>query len=736
MDLTQEEIIWIDSQLDEILDTCQRCKDEQDKELIKKAFDLAKTAHSKMRRKSGEPYITHPIGVAKIVAAEIGLGAKSVVCALLHDIVEDTDYTLQDIEKLFGPTIKNIIDGLTKISNVLDKDASLQVENFRKMLLTLSEDVRVIFIKLADRLHNMRTLDAMPEYKQIKISGETTYLYAPLAHRLGLYSIKTELEDLALKYEHPLIYNEISNKFKESEEEREKYIHQIIQPLIKELKEYNIDCNITGRPKSIYSIWNKMQQKNVPFEEIYDLFAIRIIFKPKRGLKEKQQAYNIFSIITNIYVYHGDRIRDWITTPKANGYEALHVTVMGPLGKWIEIQIRSERMDEVAEKGYAAHWKYKENSKNGSSSLDNWLQTIREQLFDKSEDALDFLDEFKLNLFSAEIYLFTPKGHLKRLPKGATVIDFAYEIHTEIGDKAIAAKVNHNLQPLSYQLESGDQVEILTSEKQSPKREWIDFAITSKAKSKIKSALKEERLYSVNKGQQIFISKVKELGLTINHKKLKELREQYHATNKEEFYRKIGLGIIQLDDLEKQLNKKDANILKKYWTLEFIRKPKSLDNKKINTRETFLIQNTSNKNNYTLATCCNPIPGDEVVGFININNSVIIHKKNCNILTKLAAKQGNRIVSVKWSLEKKLSFIAQIKIEGFDKPGLLFNITKVFYQEGNINMKSINFQSNDGIFSGIIELFIHDTMDLDNLSKKIIRVKGIKSVIRIEEEKE
>jgi GTP diphosphokinase / guanosine-3',5'-bis(diphosphate) 3'-diphosphatase len=733
MSLTKEEKIWIEEQLDVILGACQRCKDEEDKDLIRKAFHLANKAHSKMRRKSGEPYFTHPIAVAIIVAEEIGLGPKAVASALLHDVVEDTDYTLEDIERLFGSTIANIVNGLTKISHVLDKDASLQVENFRKMLLTLSEDVRVIFVKLADRLHNMRTLDSMPEFKQIKITGETTYLYAPLAHRLGLYTIKTELEDLALKYEHPIIYREISRKITESADEREEYIKKIIEPLQNKLDSNGIECTITGRPKSIYSIWNKMQQKNVPFEEIYDLFAIRIIFKSDNYELEKQQAYKIFAIITSIYVHHGERIRDWITTPKANGYEALHVTVMGPYGKWIEIQIRSERMDDIAERGYAAHWKYKDSSGDDTSNLDTWLQTIREQINDSSIDALDFLDEFKMNLFSAEVYLFTPKGQLIRLPKGATVIDFAYEIHTEVGDRAIAAKVNYKLVALSHVLETGDQVEIITSDKHSPKQEWLNFATTSKAKSKIKSALKEERRYVVNKGQQLFIAKVKELGLTVNHKKLKDLREKYDCSTKEDFYRKIGLGLLQLDDLDLMLDKKDQSTFRKYWTLEFIKMPKMFGGKKINKNETFMIKNSPDKEEYTLAGCCNPIPGDEVIGYINSNNSIIIHRKNCNVLNIAAAKQGDRIITVKWNLKKKRSFVAHVAVEGFDKLGLVFNITKVIYQEANVNMKAINFQTHDGIFKGELQLFVHDTNDLDELLKKILRISGVKTVVRLED---
>lgn len=732
MSLTKDEKIWIESQFDELVKVAKRIKTEEDIALVRKAFDLANEAHSKMRRKSGEPYFSHPIAVAFIVAVEIGLGPKSIASALLHDVVEDTDYTLHDIERLFGTAIMGMIDGLTKISNVLDKDASLQVENFRKMLMTMSQDVRVIFIKLADRLHNMRTLDSMPEYKQVKICSETVFLYAPLAHRLGLYSIKTELEDLALKYEHPLIYREIERKFKETEEERGKYIEEIIDPLQKVLKKEGVDFTIKGRLKSIYSIWNKMQTKGVPFEEIYDLFAIRIVFDHPDDYPDKKaraQCYHIMSIITDIYPHHEQRIRDWVKNPKANGYEALHVTVMGPRGQWVEVQIRSRKMDDIAEKGLASHWKYKTNEQGATGSLDVLIETLKNSLSNNQLDSLSFLDDFKLNIFTTEIYVFTPKGEIKKLPKGSTVIDLAYEIHTEIGNKAIAAKVNHKLEPLSHILHSGDQVEILTSSKQAPKREWLNFAVSTKAKAKIKSSLKEERLHNIEKGQDIFINKVRSLKLNLNHKMFKELRQSYNAPNKEEFYRKIGSGSIQIDDIEKQLLKNPTNIFAKYWRLTRS-KPKNKKSKK--DKNTYVVDDINNQK-FTLATCCNPIPGDEVAGYLNPNNSVIIHKKTCSVLNNLAAKQGDKIISVKWSSYKLLSFLVKIKVEGVDKLGIVYNITKAISQEADVNMKSISIETNDGVFFGEITLFVHNAQDLEDLIRRIIRIKGVSKVTRIED---
>ncbi len=733
MSLTQEEKIWIEDQFTELIKVSKRAVTDEQVALIRKAFDLANEAHSKMRRKSGEPYFSHPIAVAMIVAQEIGLGPKSIASALLHDVVEDTDYTLTDIERLFGTTIADIIDGLTKISNVLDKDASLQVENFRKMLMTMSQDIRVIFIKLADRLHNMRTLDSMPEYKQVKICSETVFLYAPLAHRLGLYSIKTELEDLALKYEHPLIYREINKKFRDTREERDAYIEQIINPLRGILEKESIDFSMKGRLKSVYSIWHKMQTKSVPFEEIYDLFAIRIIFNHPDDYPDSRaraQCYHIMALITDVYPHHEQRIRDWVKNPKANGYEALHVTVMGPRGKWVEIQIRSRKMDDIAEKGLASHWKYKTNEQGTTGSLDVLIETLKDSLSNNQVDSLSFLDDFKLNIFTTEIYVFTPTGEIKKLPKSSTVIDLAYEIHSEVGNKAIAAKVNHKLQPLSHVLHSGDQVEILTSSKQAPKREWLNFAVSTKAKARVKSSLKEERLHYIEKGQEIFINKVRDIKLSLSHKTFKDLREKYNVSNKDEFYREIGTGKIQIDDIANQLMKEGAtNILARYWRLTRS-KPKT--KKGISNKESYVVDDLDNQK-FTLATCCNPIPGDEVAGFLNPNNSVIIHKKTCSILNGIAAKQGEKIISVKWSTYKLLSFVVKIRVEGVDKLGIVYNITKAISQEADVNMKSISIETDEGVFFGEIKLFVHNAQDLEDLIRIIIRIKGVNKVTRIEE---
>ena len=732
MGLTKEEEIWIEAQFDELIKVSKRLRSQDDIDLVRKAFDLANEAHSKMRRKSGEPYFTHPIAVAMIVASEIGLGVKSIVSALLHDVVEDTDYTLNDIETLFGPSIAGIVGGLTKIANILDKDASLQVENFRRMILTMSQDIRVIFIKLADRLHNMRTLDSMPEYKQIKIASETTYLYAPLAHRLGLYSIKTELEDLALKYEHPLIYWEISKKFTETEEERNKYIEQIKLPIQKVLEKENIKANIIGRTKSIYSIWNKMRTKNVPFEEIYDLFAIRIIFDHPDDYpdsKARAKCYHIMALVTNIYPHSEDRVRDWIAKPKANGYEALHVTVMGPNGDWIEVQIRSRKMNDIAEKGLASHWKYKANNKDALGNLDNLINTLQQTLENNVNDTLSFLDDVKMNIFTKEVYVFTPKGEIKKIPSGATVIDFAYEIHTEVGNKAIAAKVNHQLKPLSHVLKSGDQVEILTSDKQSPKREWLNFAITTKAKNRIKSSLKEDRRYHIDKGQEIFIKKVRELNLKLDHKRFKELRKTYNTPHKEDFYFKIGSGLIQIDDLEKQAAK-TFKTFASYWKLSI---PKFRTSQPKSKKNTLIIDDNADTKRITLAKCCNPIPGDEVAGFVNPNESIIIHKRICERLTNLAATQGDRIISVKWTSYKLQSFKAKIQIEGMDKLGMLNKITKVISLDSRVNIKTLSFNTDDEIFSGEIILYVHNLQDLEDIMKDLLKIDGVEKVTRLEE---
>jgi len=730
--LVQTEIDEMQKQFQDLLENCIYCNTDEDRELMTRAFNFALEAHKGMRRKSGEPYIMHPIAVAKIANQEIGLGITSIVSSLLHDTVEDTDYTLEDIERNFGSKIAAIIDGLTKISGVFDNKSSLQAENFRKMLLTLSNDVRVILIKLADRLHNMRTLDALPRHKQIKIAGETTYLFAPLAHRLGLYSIKTELEDLSLKYRYPRIFEEISAKIRDNEEKRINLINKFSLPIIEKLVNAGIQFNISGRPKSIYSIWNKMQQKNVGFEEIFDLLAIRIVFEPNHDIPEKTQCWNIYSMITDIYPPRPDRIRDWISTPKANGYEALHVTVMGPYGKWIEVQIRSKRMDEIAERGFAAHWKYKEPGAD-DKELDKWLKRIRELLENPNSDALEFLDDFKMNLFSTEIFVFTPKGHIKTLPSQSTTLDFAYEIHSEIGNKAIGAKVNHHLVGLNHVLQSGDQVEIITSENKKIERDRLNYVITVKAKSAIKAALKAETKNRIEVGKRILEDKLKELKLLPSSRVFKKLLPAYEAVSKDELYSKIGSGFITLDDLKKILRKNTKNKWIKYWDLT-IHWTKDKQAKKTDGEEPFVLREAidESEQTYTLATCCNPIPGDEVIGFINDYDTITVHQARCNEALKIVTSQGNRVVSVKWTKHKILAYLVRISINGYDRFGVYNNITNVISTELSVNIRTINLHSHDGIFEGNIDLYVHNTTDLNNLIMNLMKIKGVEGVHRIE----
>lgn len=722
----------IQRQFDDLLNNCVLCQNDEDRDLIRKAFALAQEAHKGMRRKSGEPYILHPISVAKIVNQEIGLGVKSIISALLHDVVEDTDYTLEDIENLFGPKIASIIDGLTKISGVFDNKSSLQAENFRKMLLTLSDDVRVILIKLADRLHNMRTLDSLPRHKQIKIAGETIYLFAPLAHRLGLYAIKTEMEDLSLKYRYPRIYSEIAEKLKDDEEKRLHLINKFSLPIIDKLEKNQIKFDISGRPKSIYSVWNKMQQKNVGFEEIYDLLAIRIIFDPVPEIPEKTQCWNIYSLVTDIYPPRPDRLRDWVSTPKANGYEALHTTVMGPYGKWIEVQIRSRRMDEIAERGFAAHWKYKEAGAS-ESELDKWIKKIRELLEAPDSDAMEFLDDFKLNLFASEIYVFTPKGQVKTVPKGSTALDFAYEIHSEIGNKAIGAKVNHHLVPLNHKLQSGDQVEVITSENQKVKRERLEYVQTAKAKSAIKSALKSETKNRIEKGKKILEEKLQELNLQPSSRVFKKLLPAFESTSKDEIYSKIGSGFVSVDDIPKILRKNTKNKLVKYWELSFGKSGKPKEEEPADKR-TFLATEQINEEErtYTLARCCNPIPGDEVIAYRDEFDEVVIHQARCDEAVRLSSSQGNRVIPVKWTTHKILSYLVRIHLTGYDRFGVYNNITTVISKELNVNIRTINLHGHDGVFEGNIDLYVHNTSDLNNLIMNLIKVKGVESVKRVD----
>ena len=725
----------------DLLSSCSKHVKVKDIKLIRKAFDLAKESHQGVKRRSGEPYIVHPIAVAKIVTAEIGLGAVSIACALLHDVVEDTEYTLEDIEHFFGEKIAAIIDGLTKISGVFDKHSSLQAENFRKMLLTLSDDVRVILIKLADRLHNMRTLDSMPPNKKLKIAGETIYLYAPLAHRLGLYAIKSELEDLSLKYRHPNVFDEISTKIKDNEKKRQQEINRFSLPIIENLEKSKINFDINGRPKSIFSIWNKMQTKNIPFEEVFDLMAIRIVFKSINQETEKAQCWQIYSLITDIYTPKPDRIRDWISSPKVNGYEALHTTVMGPNGKWVEIQIRSQRMDEIAERGFAAHWKYK-GAKSNESELDKWIKKIREMLENPSSDALEFLDEFKMNLFSAEIMVFTPKGDLKTLPKYSTALDFAYEIHSEIGNKAIGAKVNHKLVPLNHILRSGDQIEIITSNKQKIQKEWLDHVKTAKAKTSITDAIKAETKDRIRKGKSILENKLKELKVHPSGRVLRKVLPEFEVVTKDELYSKIGSGIIKLDNLKKILKKNTKNKIIRYWGLQFSKTSSSKTKKenltpkqKFNYKDPLIIRDESNEKSHTtqFAKCCNPIPGDEVIGYKNPDKDiVIIHKSKCPTAIKLMSSEGNYIVPAKWTSQKFLSSLAKLSLIGIDRIGIISDITDIISNELSVNIRKIFIETHDGIFEGEIELYVHNVNDLNNLIMNISKIKGVDSVKRNE----
>ena len=740
-----DEDTYIEELYNDLVSSFSKHVKVKDFALIRKAFDLAKESHRGVKRKSGEPYIVHPIAVAKIVTAEIGLGTTSITCALLHDVVEDTEYTLEDINHFFGEKIASIIDGLTKISGVFDKHSSLQAENFRKMLLTLSDDVRVILIKLADRLHNMRTLDSMPPNKQLKIAGETIYLYAPLAHRLGLYAIKTELEDLSLKYRHSNIFDEIANKIKDNEKKRQQEINRFSLPIIEKLENNNIEFDISGRPKSIFSIWNKMQGKNIPFEEVYDLMAIRIVFKFLNRETEKAQCWQIYSMITDIYTPKPDRIRDWISSPKVNGYEALHTTVMGPNGKWVEVQIRSKRMDEIAERGFAAHWKYK-GEKSDESELDRWIKKIREMLENPNSDALEFLDEFKMNLFSAEIMVFTPKGELKSLPKYSTSLDFAYEIHSEIGNKAIGAKVNHKLVPLNHILRSGDQVEIITSNKQKIQKEWLENVKTVKAKTYITDAIKAETKDRIQKGKSILESKLKILKVHPSGRVLRKILPEYEVFNKDELYSKIGSGIIKLDNLKKILKKNTKNKIIRYWDLQ-ISKTSSLSKtkkdsetpklkQKFNYKDPLIINDSSDKENFNIqiAKCCNPIPGDDVIGYKNPDEDfVIIHKVKCPVSIRLMSSEGNYIVPAKWISQKFLSSLAKLTLNGIDRIGIASDITAVISNELSVNIRKIFIETHDGIFEGEIELYVHNVTDLNNLIMNISKIKGVDSVKRNEQ---
>lgn len=711
-----------------------------DKDTVRHAFEIAVEAHKTMRRKSGEPYILHPLAVAQIVVAEIGLGVTSAICALLHDVVEDTELTLEDIEREFGSSYARIIDGLTKISNVVDlkSDTTIQAENFRKILLTLADDPRVILIKLADRLHNMRTLDSMAREKQLKIASETTYIYSPLAHRLGLYEIKSELEDLALKYTQPEVFLEISQGLKETKRERTKYINEFIRPVKEQLEENGFKFEIYGRPKAIHSIWDKMRTKHVSFDEVYDMFAIRIILDTDLA-HEKSDCWKAYSVITNFYRPSTERLRDWISVPKGNGYEALHTTVMGPMGRWVEVQIRTKRMNEIAEKGLAAHWKYKEGggssaAKGAESKLDHFLKHLREILNNPDTDTLDFLQDFKLDLFTEEIYIYTPKGEMRVLPKGATALDFAFDIHSALGARCIGAKVNHKLAPLSYTLKSGDQVEVITSSKQKPSEDWLNFVTTGKAKSRIKYYLKEEKREIGEDGKEILMRKLDHIGLHLTTHNINELCQHYKKASQLDLFYGIAVGSIDIKEL------RDFTVLGDKLTAPVrevkIDKPGDEDakatQKQAKPAELIIFGESSDKILYKLAQCCQPIPGDDVFGFITTGEGLKIHRTDCPNAAQLLANHGHRVVKTKWAKNKEISFLSGVRITGLDDVGIIQRITNVISGDLQMNMRSMSIESKDGVFEGTLMVFVHDREELDSLCDKLAALESISKVERLD----
>jgi GTP diphosphokinase / guanosine-3',5'-bis(diphosphate) 3'-diphosphatase len=705
-----------------------------DAKLIKRAFTIAAEAHKDMRRKSGEPYILHPLAVAEICVEEIGLGTTSILAALMHDVVEDTDLELTDIEKMFGKKVARIVDGLTKISGVFEYGTSQQAENFRKMLFTLSEDVRVILIKLADRLHNMRTLESMPRNKQLKISSETIYLYAPLAHRLGLNAIKSELEDLYLRFTDQSIYDSIAAKIDDTRAVRNKFIKQFMQPIVEELGKQKIKCEVKGRPKSIYSIWNKMKRQNIPFEEVYDLFAIRIIIDAPPD-QEKSLSWQVYSIVTDFYTPNPDRLRDWISTPKSNGYESLHTTVMAKNGQWVEVQIRTERMDDIAEKGYAAHWKYKESNTLNESNLEKWLAKVRDTLEHNDHTALDFVDDFRGNLFTEEVFAFTPKGELKTLPAGSTALDFAFEIHSQIGSKCIGAKINNKLVPINYVLKNGDQVEILTSSKQKPHEDWLRFVVSSKAKGLIKDSLKEEKKQSVHEGKEILLRKLKQQKVEATQELLEQMREYFKAKTHFDLYYMIGRAIISTADIKRFTEFKPLTPLRSKSSVPMTDAKlieKEISKLKNRYDDMLLIGEDMDVVDYKLAKCCTPIPGDEVFGFVTVNEGIKIHRANCPNAAELLANHGNRVIKAKWTSQHEVAFLTGLKIKGTDRVGLINDVTKIISEELKVNMSSMSIYTDTGIFEGEIMLYVNDTRHLEQLISKLEHVEGVVKVSRFD----
>ena len=732
----EQEQEMINNEFKALLNDYAATQHKQKVEIITKAFEFANKAHNGTKRRSGEPYIMHPLAVARIVVNEIGLGSTSICAALLHDVVEDTDYTLEDIEREFNPKIASIVNGLTKISGgIFGDNASAQAENFRKLILTIPEDVRVILIKMADRLHNMRTLGSMPPAKQLKITGETQYIYAPLAQRLGFFLIKTELENLSFKYEQPSIYAKLEKQILQATPMLEDSFQIFIQPIKKILDSYNYQYDIVKRIKSPYSVFKKMQTKHCSFEEVYDLLAVRIILKPKEGENEKANCWVTYSAITSIYTPHPDRTRDWINTPKSNGYEALHVTVMGPGGNWIEVQIRSQRMNDIAERGLAAHWKYKTGEKT-ESDLDQWFKSVKDML-DSSDftNAIEFMDTFKLNLYSSEIFVFTPKGDIHKMPAKSTALDFAFALHSDLGTHCIGAKVDHKLVPISYELQSGDQIEILTSPNQKPQTEWLEFCTTSKAKAHLRTYLKKELKEFTKNGQDKVEEALKDVKQKINATTLQQLINHYKVQNANELYLNVGNGKIKLDDVPVIFSNQSQSKWMRIWKLQFgsFNKKEVEQNQTpvINSKKTIHITDADVGAGYKIADCCQPIPGDNVLGFIDDSGTVIVHKCDCPIALKLQANYGNRILSADWETKRVLSFLTTIEITGIDQSGLLKQIVHIISDDYAINIKKINIETTDGVFKGILDIYVYSTEDIDNLCRNLLKIKALKSVKRI-----
>ena len=719
-------------------------------DLITKAFNFAHAAHKGVKRRSGEPYILHPLAVARIVLNEIGLGSTSICSALLHDVVEDTDYTVEDIENIFGFKIAQIVDGLTKISGgVFGEKASEQAENFRKLLLTMSDDIRVILIKIADRLHNMRTLGSMPPAKQYKIAGETEYIYAPLAHRLGLFRIKTELENLSFKYDHPETYHEIEQKLEGEKKSLNKFYNEFSDPINEKLKSQGYEFELKERIKSVYSIWNKMSTRNIPFEEVYDILALRIIFESREGMDEKVQCWMIYSAITAIYKPHPERIRDWVSTPKANGYEALHVTVMTPGGRWVEIQIRSRRMHEIAERGLAAHWKYK-SGQSDESELDKWLKTIKELLENPEPNAIDFIDTFKLNLFASEIFVFTPKGDIKTIAKNATALDFAFMLHSDIGYQSIAAKVNHKLVPLNTKLNSGDQVEILTSKKQTPQQEWLTYVTTAHARSKLQNYFKKEEKNLMSDGQQKVDNVMTASNIAQSNENMQVILNFYNLSQRSVLYLQVGQGSINAEDIPLILKPKSqsvfSKILKPFVSSSGEKKEKNekkqkteektetaeKTEKKIDFKKTYKLNELNAGKSYELANCCRPIPGDDVLGYVTDQGMIQVHKRGCSLAAVIKSNFGNRIVNVEWGAHKAQTYVELLEVRGIDKVGILIEMLKVISEGYSVNIKKITIESDNGLFVGYFEVLVHDTEDLNNLISNLLLISEINSVHRVQ----